>query len=100
MADEGTGFLVLPNDPDQLADKICQLLNDAPLHTTMCKNAIKHVRHTFTWYKVASTVNQVYNKVLTDVQKAKVPHKQKISDHAALLHLMNLLPVFKSSIQG
>jgi D-inositol-3-phosphate glycosyltransferase len=68
------------------------------LHTAMCKHAIKHVRHAFTWHKVAADVHQVYNKVLSDVQKqVKVLPTKKITDHAALLHIMNLLPVFKSS---
>jgi glycosyltransferase involved in cell wall biosynthesis len=99
VVDAHTGFLVPPHDPDLLADKMCQLLNDTTLHSSLCKNAIKHVRHAFTWHKVASSVQQVYNKVLSDVQKqTKVPLKQKISDHAALLHLMNVLPVFKSSV--
>ncbi|AEV98583.1 glycosyl transferase family 1 [Niastella koreensis] len=96
---EHTGFLVPPHEPDLLADKICELLNDAPLHITMCKNSIKHVRRAFTWHKVAGDVHQVYNKALSDVQKqTKVPFTKKITDQAALLHIMNLLPVFKSSV--
>jgi glycosyltransferase involved in cell wall biosynthesis len=99
VVDELTGFLVPPHDPDLLADKICRLLNDPALHSNMCKNAIKHVRHAFTWHTIASSINQVYNKVLTDVQKqTKVPFRRKIADHAALLHIMNVLPVFKSSV--
>jgi hypothetical protein len=27
-----------------------------------------------------------------------VPLRRKIADHAALLHIMNVLPVFKSSV--
>lgn len=99
VVDEHTGFLVPPRDPDMLADKICELLNNPTLHATLCKNAIKHVRHAFTWHTVASSIHQVYTKVLTDVQKqTKVPLRRKIADHAALLHIMNVLPVFKSSV--
>jgi len=99
VVDQHTGFLVPPHEPTLLADKICTLLNDESLHHSMCKNAIRHVRHAFTWSKVAASIHQVYNKVLTDVQKpAKVPVMKMITDHAALLNIINLLPGFKSSV--
>jgi D-inositol-3-phosphate glycosyltransferase len=99
VVDAHTGFLVPPHEPDILAEKMNLLLNDAALYQAMCKNSIKHVRHNFTWHKVAATIHQVYNKVLTGVQKpAKIPLKQRLADNAALLNLMNLLPGFKSSV--
>jgi D-inositol-3-phosphate glycosyltransferase len=99
VVDQHTGFLVPPHQPDELAAKINQLLNDGILYHSMCKNAIKHVRHTFTWSKVASAVHQVYYKVLEDVQKpARISIKQRLADNAALLNIMNLLPGFKSSV--
>jgi D-inositol-3-phosphate glycosyltransferase len=99
VVDERTGFLVPPHEPDLLANRIIQLLSDTALHQTMSKNAIKHVRNNFTWNKVAAQIQQVYNKVLTDAQKpTKQPIKQLITDHTALLNMINLLPAFKSSI--
>jgi glycosyltransferase involved in cell wall biosynthesis len=99
VVDERTGFLVPPHEPGILAHKIIQLLNDAALHQTMSKNAIKHVRNNFTWNKVAASVSNVYSKVMTDVQKAaKQPAKQLITDNTALLNIINLLPGFKSSV--
>jgi glycosyltransferase involved in cell wall biosynthesis len=99
VVDRRTGFLVPPHEPEILAGKINELLHDAVLHHSMCKNAIKHVKGNFTWSKVAASIHQVYNKVITDVQKStKVPVMQKIADHAALLNVMNLLPGFKGSV--
>ncbi|WP_207512639.1 glycosyltransferase family 4 protein [Longitalea luteola] len=99
VVDEHTGFLVPPREPTALAAKINLLLSDADLHRTMCKNAIKHVRHSFTWNKIAASMHQVYNQVLTDVHKpAKAPVLQMVTDHTALLNLLNLLPGFKSSV--
>ena len=99
VVDERTGYLVPPHEPDVLANRIIELLNDASLHQSMSRNAIKHVRNNFTWSKVATQIHQIYNKVLTDVQKpAKQPVKQLITDHAALLNIINLLPAFKSSV--
>jgi glycosyltransferase involved in cell wall biosynthesis len=99
VVDERTGFLVPPHEPDVLANRIIQLLNDNALHQTMCKNAIKHVQNNFTWSKVATQIQRVYNKVFADVQKpAKQPVKQLITDHAALLNMVNILPAFKRSV--
>lgn len=98
VVDEHTGFLVPPHQPDVLAARINLLLHDNTLYHSMCKNAIKHVRNTFTWNKVASVIHQVYNKVFTDVQKpAKQPVKQRLADNGARFNFMNLLPGFKSS---
>ena len=99
VVDQQTGFLVPPQQPDILAATITQLLNDGALYQSMCKNAIRHVGHTFTWNKVAASLHQVYHKVLTDVQKtAKLSMKDRIKDNVAQLHIMNLLPGFKSSV--
>jgi glycosyltransferase involved in cell wall biosynthesis len=99
VVDERTGFLVPPHEPDVLANRIIQLLNDNALHQTMSKNAIKHVRNNFTWSKVATQIQQIYNKVFGEVQKpAKQPVRQLLTDHSALLNVMNLLPAFKSSM--
>jgi D-inositol-3-phosphate glycosyltransferase len=99
VVDQHTGFLVPPHQPEILGATITRLLNDGALHQSMCKNAIRHVRHTFTWNKVAASIHQVYNKVLTDVQKpAKLSIKHIIKDNVAQLNIMNLLPGFKSSV--
>jgi glycosyltransferase involved in cell wall biosynthesis len=99
VVDQRTGFLVPPHEPEMLADKINELLHDTVLYHAMCKNAIKHVKSSFTWSKVASSIHHVYNKVLTDLPKpAKVPVMQKLADHATSLTFINLLPGFKSSV--
>jgi glycosyltransferase involved in cell wall biosynthesis len=99
VVDRHTGFLVPPHEPDALANRIIELLNNPALQQTMSRNAIKHVRNNFTWNKVASQIHQVYNSILTDVQKpAKQPVKQLITDHTALLNIINLLPAFKSTV--
>jgi D-inositol-3-phosphate glycosyltransferase len=99
VVDQRTGFLVPPHEPDMLANKIIELLSDTALQQFMSKNAIKHVRNNFTWSKVATSVSQVYTKVLAGVQKpAKQPVKQLITDHAALLNIIDMFPGFKSSV--
>jgi D-inositol-3-phosphate glycosyltransferase len=63
--DDGvTGFLIPPNDPDALADKLSILINDPALLTRMQENAIKRVNTLFTWSNVAQKVSALYERIL------------------------------------
>jgi glycosyltransferase involved in cell wall biosynthesis len=79
VVDERTGFLVPPHEPDVLANRIIQLLNDNALHQTMSKNAIKHVRNSFTWSKIATQIQQIYNKVLTGVANTNTAERATLN---------------------
>lgn len=64
VEDGKTGFLVPPNDPDALALKIYELLNDASLHLKMKKNAIRRVNTLFTWAKVSDMMAALYERMI------------------------------------
>ncbi len=64
VADGKTGFLVPPNDPDALAEKISVLFGDPALLQTMKENSIKRVNALFTWAKVANSMIGLYNEIL------------------------------------
>lgn len=104
IADQQTGFLVPPREPALLAEKIKHLLSDSKLHELMCKNAVKHVKHSFTWSKVATAVHHVYTKVVSETQKnMAVPRKARVTENTGLLNIIKLLPDqllpgFKNSI--
>jgi D-inositol-3-phosphate glycosyltransferase len=68
VEDGKTGFLVPPNDPDALADRISKLFADNKLQTYMRMNAVKRVNKYFTWTRVAVMVNRLYETVLADRQ--------------------------------
>ncbi|MDJ1496017.1 glycosyltransferase family 1 protein [Cytophagaceae bacterium DM2B3-1] len=70
VADGETGFLVPPNDPDALAEKMSQLICDPELLQQMKKNAIERVNTLFTWAKVAEEVSDLYNKVIYTTYEA------------------------------
>ncbi|MDJ1470902.1 glycosyltransferase family 4 protein [Xanthocytophaga flava] len=70
VADGETGFLVPPNDPDALAEKMSQLICDPELLQQMKKNAIERVNTLFTWEKVAEEVSDLYNKVIYTTYEA------------------------------
>ncbi len=62
--DSRTGYLVPPKDPDALAIKIYEMLEDKELLKTMRLNAIRRVNSMFTWSKVADMVAALYERVL------------------------------------
>jgi D-inositol-3-phosphate glycosyltransferase len=64
IVDGITGALVPPNDAKALASKINELVSNESVLNLMGQNAIKHVNENFTWKKVASEIEVVYNAVL------------------------------------
>jgi D-inositol-3-phosphate glycosyltransferase len=63
VEDGKTGFLVPPEDPDALALKVYELLNDRTLQETMRTNAIRRVNRMFSWSKVADMMATVYDRI-------------------------------------
>lgn len=59
-----TGVLVPPKNPEILANKIYELLEDKETLRQMRLNAIKRVNSMFTWAKVAEMMSAVYERVL------------------------------------
>ena len=64
IADGKTGFLVPPRDPEALADRLFQLLNEPELGERMGQVARERVEHEFTWETVASRTACLYETVL------------------------------------
>ena len=82
IADNQTGFLVPPHNPDALAEKIVQLLSDETLYHAMQKNAIKRVNKYFTWSKVADRIDLLYKKLPLDTRKK--PAQELVSPRESL----------------
>jgi D-inositol-3-phosphate glycosyltransferase len=59
-----TGFLVPPNDPACLGNRLSILCSDSDLREKMAKNALKRAYEHFTWSDVAQSVTRVYNETL------------------------------------
>lgn len=78
VADNETGFLVPPNDPDKLAEKVEQLLSNQSLLQTMKANAIKRVNTKFTWAQVSNKIASIYQKIIqTPVQHPASLNREK-----------------------
>jgi D-inositol-3-phosphate glycosyltransferase len=62
VEDGSTGFLVPPDNPEALAEKIDQLMNDPVLISDMRKNGLTRVNRLFTWEKIAEQCMMLYKK--------------------------------------
>lgn len=81
------GFLVPPNDPDALAIKIFELLNDPMLREKMRVNAVKRVNTHFTWSHVTKKIAALYDQIMLAsapaVDEASYNFIESSFDHAA-----------------
>jgi D-inositol-3-phosphate glycosyltransferase len=88
VEDGKTGFLVPPNDPDALAQKIYELISDPSLLLRMKRNAIRRVNALFTWSKVSDMVASLYERILLSSRSAIFKAEQELAfiensfDHA------------------
>jgi D-inositol-3-phosphate glycosyltransferase len=64
VVDGETGALVPPDNPEALADKVSELLEDRDGLKQLGQNAIRRVRQHFTWKSVADNVNALYEEIL------------------------------------
>lgn len=65
VEDGQTGFLIPPNDPSALAEKIELLVSDEKLLKTMKVNSLKRVKTHFTWEGVAVSCHRLYQYVIS-----------------------------------
>jgi len=71
VADGETGFLVSPNDPAQLADRLTTLLTDPPLRARFARAARARVETQFTWSHVVRKVAALYSGLLAAPGRAR-----------------------------
>jgi D-inositol-3-phosphate glycosyltransferase len=73
-----TGYLIPPDNPEKLAEKINLLLSDRQLLNTMGANAIQWVNSEFTWSRVSNDVSRLYQRIKAPVQHpASVDNKSQ-----------------------
>lgn len=88
VEDGKTGFLIPPNDPGVLAQKIFLMLSDQSLLQKMKRNAIRRVNSLFTWARVSDMVASLYERILLSSRSAIYKEEQELSfienafDHA------------------
>ncbi|MBD1848790.1 glycosyltransferase [Leptolyngbya sp. FACHB-711] len=67
VKDGETGYLVPPNEPEALADRLQHLLGNPQLRNLFGRQAIRRSQEHFTWQKVTSAVAALYEEVLSGV---------------------------------
>ncbi len=70
VRDGETGYLVPPNDPDRLAERLAYLYQHPKLTTLLSRQAIHRANDLFTWQRVTAAVAAVYEEVLAASQTA------------------------------
>jgi len=63
VADKITGFLVPPNDPQRLADRLAALQQDPSLRLALGQAGLERVSALFTWREVAEKLDSVYARI-------------------------------------
>jgi glycosyltransferase involved in cell wall biosynthesis len=63
VVDGRTGFLVPPNDPEALADRLARLQRNPELARAMGRDGQRRTRQLFTWRRVAAQLAEVYESV-------------------------------------
>ncbi|WP_207425930.1 glycosyltransferase family 1 protein [Pedobacter sp. SYSU D00535] len=64
VIDGKTGFLVPPNAPAALAERVQRLINNEALLKSMKLNSLKRVNTMFTWENVAKMTGNLYERIL------------------------------------
>ena len=86
IKDGETGFLVPPRDPEALASRIWQMLNQPELLTQMGLAARQRVEHEFTWPITAMRTGALYEGLLAEKIHESLPIKasSKVSSSEVL----------------
>jgi D-inositol-3-phosphate glycosyltransferase len=64
VLDGKTGYLVEPNDPDELAARLADLLLDPTRARTFGRRAVRRANALYTWRRVAQSIAAIYDEVL------------------------------------
>ena len=73
VVDGETGYLVPPNDPEALADRLARLLGDPELLGKLSRQARRRALAGYTWSGVARSIAAVYDEVAPGWGSAEVP---------------------------
>ncbi|NLM97982.1 MAG: glycosyltransferase family 4 protein, partial [Halanaerobiaceae bacterium] len=85
------GFTVNPNDPGQLAEKICYILNNKKKAADIADRAYQKVIRDFSWNKIAGKTMEIYEDVLYEYLKSdwtteKEKNKREKSEENNFVH--------------
>jgi phosphoheptose isomerase len=79
VKDGETGYLVPPNAPELLAERLLHLAENLPLRSLLGQQAIRRCQEHFTWPKVTSAVAALYEDVLSGVSPVAVGEANQLA---------------------
>src|SRR5215217_93942 len=79
VRDGETGYLVPPNDPEALAERIAHLYKHPKLMDVLSRQAVRRANDLFTWSKVASAVASLYEEVIASNQPARMIETDRLA---------------------
>lgn len=106
VLDGETGYLVPPNDPGVLAERLAHLFQHPRLLSAFSRQAIKRAKELFTWQKVASAVTDLYEEILDTGQpeprtrRSSCPLSMMASTAGSILELEGELGSTYTSAMG
>lgn len=65
-----TGFLVPPDEPEILAERMLEILDDKECHEALSRRAIRRVNRLFTWETVTQQLASIYEEIATDAAES------------------------------
>lgn len=71
VCDGETGYLVPPDDPAALADRLARVLTDSRQRKALANEGLRRVRELFSWPAIARSVEDLYEEVLDAGQLAE-----------------------------
>jgi glycosyltransferase involved in cell wall biosynthesis len=63
IIDGKTGFLVPPNNPAMLGERMAELLSDSKLMTYFRENGMRHVHRNYTWMRATDLTADMYERI-------------------------------------
>lgn len=81
VRDGETGYLVPPNDPDALAERLAHLYKNSKLLNVFGRRAVRRANDLFTWQRIAQGMAVLYEGVIA----ASRPERHEEADHLARL---------------
>jgi glycosyltransferase involved in cell wall biosynthesis len=71
VIDREVGYLVPPDSPDTLAERIAHLYRNPRLSRSLGQRGIKRVNDLFTWHKVTASIADVYEEAIQEASYAR-----------------------------
>ena len=101
VRDGETGYLVPPNDPAALAERLAHLYRHPKLLSVYRRQAIRRANDLFTWEKVAAAVAELYEDVLEVEQPPRLEEAQQLAAvDRGFLDLVALLDASRRRLRG